>query len=207
MEAPTYDAPSSTDGQEMGEVEEGLYEVYDTEGSWTKIRKGAQRVWVRWLWTEDDPEAIREYKKEAQARKARAEELRNQGYGLSLDKVGLETDMMDGVKPRIHVRNVSRDKTIKYIYFTLQPYNPVGDPVVGEMRGYSEKTVRGVGPVQPGEDEAFQFEPVWYGSTISCVEVHRIRVEHTDGSSFTYVNDLADIESGASTINLRGECQ
>ena len=58
----------------------------------------------------------------------------------------VKTDSVGGVSPSIGYRNNS-DKTIKYIDFTMVPYNAVGDTVSCEIRGNSAATGRVTGPI------------------------------------------------------------
>ena len=150
---------------------------------------------------------------ERRAKRRRLEALRRKGYSIMLHGMDLDVNSADGATPRISFSNISTDKTVKYIWFTFRPFNPVGDPVTGRLRGMSTRKMKGVGPIPPGERASFEFDNAWYSATASCVEVHRIRVEHMDGSSFTYVNDLKDIASDESDnlffspVSLRGDCQ
>lgn len=132
--------------------------------------------------------------------------LRDMGFELILTRISYSMNSADGVTVRFGLENISQDRTIKYISFSIQGFNPVGDPVKGDHSRRSVETVRGVGPIEPGENAAYSFENVWYAGTLSCVELHRTVVEYMDGSSFTYVRDLKPISEWARGVNLRGEC-
>lgn len=146
-------------------------------------------------------------RRDREQRRRRWETLRNQGYSIDLKDFGYGTNSADGVTPGISLQNISTERTIKYVSFTLRPFNTVGDPVTGRIQGRSTTTVRGVGPIAPGELAHYAFENTWYNGTVGCVEIRKISVEHSDGSTFTYINDLADISRQATGVNLPGECQ
>lgn len=59
----------------------------------------------------------------------------------------INTDSVGGVSPSIGYRNNS-GKTIKYIDFTMVPYNAVGDPVSCTIRGYSSAVGEVTGPIE-----------------------------------------------------------
>ena len=100
------------------------------------------------------------------------------------------------------------DKTIKYITFEMSAFNGVGDPARGEHSGVSSLRRKGVGPIVPGEVAEYNFDNrLFYNGTTSCLELRRIVVEHMDGSTFTYVNDLKHIRLEGYNIPLRGECR
>jgi len=105
-------------------------------------------------------------------------------------------------------KSIETEKRIKYITFTLRPFNTVGDAVRGRTKGESTTEVRGVGPIEPGENASYMFKNVWYNGTIDCIEIRKVEVEYFDGSSFTYVNDLKNVlmYPDRKNINLRGVC-
>jgi len=133
-------------------------------------------------------------------------DLCDRGFELMLSRISHSMNSADGVTVRIGFENISQDRTIKYITFSIVGYNPVGDPVVGNHSRRSKETVKGVGPIEPGEGAAYSFDNVWYAGTLTCIELHRTVVEYMDGSSFTYIRDLGPISERAIGVNLRGEC-
>lgn len=64
-------------------------------------------------------------------------------YGTSID-----CNSVGGISPTIYWRNNST-KTIKYVTFTVTPYNAVWDPVRCSIRGYSTHQLQVTGPVAP----------------------------------------------------------
>lgn len=71
----------------------------------------------------------------------------------------------------------SSKKTIKYVHVTFQAVNSVGDPISG-----ATKTVKGIGPIEPGSFGAYSFEDVWYSNTINKVKIIKIKVEYMDNT-------------------------
>ncbi len=142
----------------------------------------------------------------AQKREAYEQSLRDKGFGLMLLRMIDSKNSADGVSVSIRVKNVDPDRTMKYLTFTMQPFNPVGDPVRGRTQDESVKQVRAVGPVKLGETGGWTFENVWYAPSASCVELQRVKVEYMDDSSFTYVDDLHEIDEYAAGVNLEGDC-
>lgn len=135
------------------------------------------------------------------------ERMRDEGYSLVLEGHYLDRNSADGVSVALDLRNISKEKVIKYADIEWQLFNSVGDPVKGEHGTPSVTTTRFVGPLSQGETASVEFENVWYNSVGSCAVVRRIDVEHVDGSTFTYINDLQDISKRAGFVNLRGECR
>jgi hypothetical protein len=141
---------------------------------------------------------------EAQKRAA----LREEGFGIMLSSMSRRINSADGIAVYIAGENIEQEKTIKYVTFTLQLFNPVGDAARGRIRTPSRTTLRGIGPIAPGEPFRYEFDSVWYSAAGDCVELLRVHVEHVDGSTFTYVNDLKPVTRHSQRgVNLRGDCQ
>jgi hypothetical protein len=66
-------------------------------------------------------------------------------------------------------------------------------------------------PTQTNEHTAwstsYTFDNVWYTPVAVCIEVRKIVVCYMDGSSFTDVNDLREIDVYAQGFHFRGDCQ
>jgi len=73
-------------------------------------------------------------------------------------------------------------KKIKYIWFTLIAFNPVGDPVRHGINGKSEITVQGVGPIEYAAKGTYNFEDVFYSSVIETMRVKQIKIQFFDGT-------------------------
>lgn len=69
-------------------------------------------------------------------------------------------------------------KTIKYIVLTTKGLNPVKDPI-------STETVRGIGPIEPGELATYEFENVWWTDLVSSHRPISLVITYMDGSTRT----------------------
>ena len=90
-----------------------------------------------------------------------------------------------GVDVSINAKNLS-NKTIKYVRYTVKPYNGVGDAVKGSIRRRSTTTIGGTGPIKPMESALYRWENVWYNGTISCMVITGVHITYLDGSRKTY---------------------
>ena len=177
-----------------------------------KARKGDTSGWIALSRTDgllsSNQLAERQRQREAEARERAYEvRMREQGFGLKLLGMNHSTDPADGVSVRLRLKNITESKRAKYISFSMMPFNRVGDAVRGRIRGRSLDTVRGVGPIEPQRRASYDFDNVWYSPVAYCIEVRKIVVEYMDGSSFTYVSDLREIDEYADGFHFRGECQ
>ena len=89
-----------------------------------------------------------------------------------------------GVSVRFWYRNDS-DKSIKYVTFTVVPYNAVKDVQKCKTSGRSAALLQVTGPIEAGKTRSCTFENVWYNSTISTVELTNIELDYMDGSKET----------------------
>lgn len=85
-------------------------------------------------------------------------------------------------------------KTIKYIYFTVIPYNDVGDIQTGSIGRHSSFTGKETGPIKARDwiNES-RWGNAWYNGTITCVKITKVRVVYMDGSTYTYIKELHKI--------------
>jgi len=113
-------------------------------------------------------------------------------YPFRINKVVVtDINSADGVDFMISGQYLKTDKTIKYLYFTVVPYNAVGDRVQCNLRGNSEFTGKITGPIKASYDnQEWYWETAWYNSTVVCLKLVKVEVEYMDGSSYTYVNEL-----------------
>lgn len=102
-----------------------------------------------------------------------------------------------GVDLHISFTNKS-DKTIKYIHFSVTPYNAVGDAMRCDIRNYSSFTGYLTGPLEPGYEGYSRhgnfistevWGEAWYNYSIKSVELDSVRIEYTDGSTFSLYGD------------------
>lgn len=94
-----------------------------------------------------------------------------------------------GVGINLHFKNMDPEKTIKYLYVSVYPYNAVGDLMDCEIRGYSRYTCGATGPFAPGKGidagSGWWWPNAWYNSTIRYIELCGVRIEYTDGTYIT----------------------
>lgn len=158
-------------------------------------------------------EAAAEYRARQKAKREKARErrkylqgLREKGYTIVLSRQTFRKNSADGISIGLGLVNISRSKTIKYVKVTWKLFNSVGDPIPGKNAGSATKQTRLVGPLEPEESGYTEFENVWYSPVATCAEIRKIEVEHIDGSSFIYINDLKDVAGEAETVRLKGDC-
>lgn len=89
-----------------------------------------------------------------------------------------------GTTLEFKLKNIST-KRIKYISVTGYPINAVDDKCVCTIRGYSQCTRKGVGPIEPGEYAIYTWENTWYNHTINKYIPTSILIQYMDGSSLT----------------------
>jgi hypothetical protein len=80
------------------------------------------------------------------------------------------------------------EKVIKYITFTVTPYNAVKDVVYCEITGKSLSNAKNTGPYKKGEGESGDdryWECLWYNSTITACSIAKVGIEYMDGTFFT----------------------
>lgn len=106
-------------------------------------------------------------------------------YGIFMEKCKPYQDYST-VGIEFNIVNYSK-KTIKYVELTTTAYNSVMDPV-------STKTVKGIGPVYPGDKAEFDFENVWYSSIIATHRPKSIVITYMDNTKTTIkANDIDKI--------------
>ena len=200
------------------------------DGRHAKIDLGGKYGWLHTVAFMTPEQAAEKRRREAEERreaadKARADSarlarekaevreytefLQREGYGLILEGMRHSINSAGGVTVRIDLRPAfPQGRTIKYIYFTLVPYNRVGDQVYGTNSGESKHVATAIGPIAPDAGSTtIEFENIWYNKVTYCIELLKMRVEYMDGSSHTYINDLKDIIRISRGVTLAGECQ
>jgi len=194
---------------EVASLSEGeVVAVIDTATYYVKVKIDTLNGWVHRsdgiLLSEKRADQKAEERQRERARKTK-QELLEKGYTLILAGQTFNRDSAGGIDIGLGLLNISKSKTIKYATATWQLFNPVGDPVEKGLESSISQT-RFVGPLEPGEGGRSVFENVWHSDVGTCAELKRLKVEHIDGSSFTYVNDLKDISQLAETVRLEDDC-
>ena len=86
------------------------------------------------------------------------------------------------------------NKTVKYAYFTVYPYNAVGDLVSCEIRGNTGFTGKVTGPIKPKKWSGYNssWSDAWYNNSIRKIDISKITIEYTDGSSERIIGSSVD---------------
>lgn len=106
-----------------------------------------------------------------------------------------------GAQVNIVWRHLDPSKVVKYITFTVVPYNGVGDRVACTITGAGPRKLQATGPFDAiplasatyGHQAVFDVQ--WYNPSITCITVTQVDVQYMDGSSKTYIKDLDSILS------------
>jgi hypothetical protein len=108
----------------------------------------------------------------------------------------------DGVKFRIECGYFDKSKDIKYLYFTVLPYNSVGDVQSCDIGGHSYFEGKVTGPISASDEiNEYYWDCAWYNNTISCLKITKVKVVYMDGSSYTFANELSKV------MNLEYQCR
>ena len=107
-----------------------------------------------------------------------------------------EINSAGGVSFSINWQYLNSTKEIKYIYFTVEPYNRVGDVVKCSISSDSEFKGMVTGPIEEW-DQPYQhyWKNAWYNNTVHSIKISKVRVEYMDGTFYSYVNELNKISS------------
>lgn len=182
------------------------------EGGYARVKHGDKEGWLSLdlLMSEEEArgyrQKLRSQRSEARQRRQRLQPLREKGYTILLTRQTFRKNSADGISVGLRVANISQTKTVKYLTVTWKLFNPVGEPTEGEYRRSPRARTRLVSPIDPGDKSRVEFENVWYSPAGACAEIRRIKVEHIDGSTFTYVNGLKDIAREAESVRLIRDC-
>ena len=130
---------------------------------------------------------------------------RRSGQDLLINNIAIDrSGYANGVSFVIKWLYTNPRKTIKYIYFTVVPYNSVGDIQKCEITGRSAFTGQETGPINFSTYfEVSYMENAWYNPTITCIKLIKVRVEYMDGSRYTYIRELPKILDK----NFRNSCK
>ena len=97
-----------------------------------------------------------------------------------------------GSGAKIVYRYLDGRKVIKYLYFTVTPFNSVGDPVADRISGKSQRRLTVTGPLEAApldkkefHEESF-WDPIWYDNSLSCLRLDKVDVQYIDGSTETF---------------------
>lgn len=96
--------------------------------------------------------------------------------------VALRPNSAGGIDVDIDAVNVG-ERTIKYIVYTVELFNAVGDVVKDEITDRSTARLRDTGPYRPGDGAQWGSWPtVFYNYSGRCVEITSVEVTYADDS-------------------------
>lgn len=98
-----------------------------------------------------------------------------------------ESEYTDGTSVKFKVYNPTQ-KTIKYLWFTVVGYNPVGDKIIDRRKGTSNITVKAVGPIAKDESGLYEFDYVWFTDLVETMKIISIKVQYMDNTIKTITN-------------------
>ncbi len=85
--------------------------------------------------------------------------------------------------------------TIKYMWFTVAPYNDNGQKLKCNAKGHSNYTFEIMGPFRNSNiTNDVSWDEIWKNANISCVKLAKLKVEYVDGKTYTYVSELSKIQ-------------
>jgi len=112
--------------------------------------------------------------------------------GTRIEKI----NSVGGVDFSITWKYLDNTKDIKYVYFTVIPYNCVGDQIGGKYNTSGKFNGKITGPISSSNERIKSYwSNSWYNNTICSIEIIKVKVEYMDGSKYTYVNELSKISS------------
>lgn len=98
-----------------------------------------------------------------------------------------QPDSVGGVGFNIKFVNLGL-KTIKYVTFTVEPYNRVGDRAKCSIKGDNVLFLgQVVGPIPPGgkHGDGTHWSTAWYNSAIESIRIKEVEIEYMDKSKVT----------------------
>ena len=116
-------------------------------------------------------------------------EAQKAGLPIIIDNISVSSpNSAGGIDLDVDVTNTS-SKTIKYLSITAQAYNAVGDAVRGDISRSSFFKGLDTGPYAPNETTASgTWSNAWYGYSIRCARVTRIKITYMDNSIRSFPN-------------------
>jgi hypothetical protein len=89
----------------------------------------------------------------------------------------------------------SSDKTLKYVTVSVVGLNKVRDVVRDPLRRTTLMTLRGIGPVEPGDVASIAEERLWSTDVVHNCRLTSLKLEFMDGSKRTF-NDPENLRVG-----------
>lgn len=97
-----------------------------------------------------------------------------------------------------HFKNINKEKTIKYLDFSVTFYNAVGDKAYDEIRSYATFNGRITGPIKPNGSNynSYFFECAIYNYQAKTMVLNSISIEYMDGSTLYITGDELKLIKG-----------
>lgn len=120
--------------------------------------------------------------------------LPNKNIKFVVQSIATDTpNSAGGIDISIDYWNLS-EKTIKYIYFTVEPYNRVGDPTISEINRKSLAVVSVTDFLEQNQYQHATWSNVWYNNTIEYFKIKNIEIIYKDNSkSIIKENEIPSI--------------
>lgn len=98
------------------------------------------------------------------------------------------SEYTDGTGFTFKVYNPEGKKSIKYITLKVIGYNPVNDKVFSSKFNSYVATLKGVGPIKPGESGTYSWDYVWFTDLPVSSKVVSVIIQYMDGTFKTITN-------------------
>ena len=103
--------------------------------------------------------------------------------GITVKYVDWTVNSADGVEPCVTFIN-NTTEVIKYINFTTQYYNAVGDVLYNDIDGERFINLKVTGPFKPGKKRTFYWDTVFYsGEGVHAIQLNSIKITYMDGKT------------------------
>lgn len=123
------------------------------------------------------------------------QKAKNEMQTILIKGIGVdEINSAGGINIFIDWGYFNYSKDIKYIYFTVVPYNNVNDIQTCSISNKSSVTCQATGPISASDSfSSYKWENVWYNGTITWIKLTKVVIQYMDGSSYVYENELPKI--------------
>ena len=119
----------------------------------------------------------------------RIEQARTADVPLLVTRVATSApNSAGGVDVIFRAQNVG-EREIKYVNFTVLPFNRVGDVVASRIGSRTHYTGRYTGPLRSGQVLGGVWRNAWYNFSITCAELTNLRVTFMDDSVVSFGPD------------------
>ena len=93
-----------------------------------------------------------------------------------------QPDSAGGIDVRFFMRN-NTEKTIKYMFFHLTPYNRVNDAVSSSIGHQNSQSLKFTGPFEPTREREAYCKNCWYNNSIVSAKLDSVEIEYMDGTT------------------------